>query len=90
MASRCAQSKQTHARLYTYLIAPAVDSVRSNCAWLLVGSARLPVPRCVANVLPESFRARETETLIPAMIFGQGHSPGAPVLSLGTRLAVAL
>ena len=37
-----------------------------------------------------SFRARKTKTLIPAMIFGQGHSPRAPVQSLGTRLAVAL
>jgi hypothetical protein len=35
-----------------------------------------------------SFRARKTKTLIPAMIFGQGHSPRASVQSLGSRLAV--
>jgi hypothetical protein len=44
----------------------------------------------VSRLLRGSFRAREAKTLIPAMIFGQRHSPGAPVLSLGTRLAVAL
>ena len=33
---------------------------------------------------------RETKTLIRAMIFGQSPSPRALMLSLGTRLAVAL
>src|SRR5262249_47393666 len=44
----------------------------------------------VFRLLRGSFRAGEAKTLIPAMIFGQGHLPHAPMQSLGTRLAVAL